>query len=59
VGHEIMGPYPCEQSFFKYCKNDTANTNTGSTVYVGAPPGTAQILAARLGNPNLTFNVCR
>ena len=40
-GYQILGPYPCDKSFFKYCKSDVANSNTGSTIYVGAPIGTA------------------
>jgi len=44
-GYQILGPYPCDKSFFRYCKGDTANSKTGSTIYVGAPIGTAQALA--------------
>ena len=36
-GYQILGPYPCDKSFFKYCKSDVANGKTGSTIYVGAP----------------------
>jgi hypothetical protein len=43
-GYQILGPYPCDKSFFKYCKGATANSKTGSTIYVGAPIGTAQAL---------------
>lgn len=58
VGHGILGPYPCQQSFFKYCKSATANTNTGSTVYVGAPPGMVQNLAVSLNGHVPTLNQC-
>lgn len=58
VGHGILGPYPCQQSFFKYCHSDTANTNTGSTVYVGAPPGMVQNLAVSLNGHVPTLNQC-
>ena len=34
-GYQILGPYPCDKSFFKYCKSDVANGHTGSTIYVG------------------------
>src|SRR6185369_1116409 len=37
VGFQIIGPYPCQQSFFDNCDSAVANTNTGSTIYVGAP----------------------
>jgi len=40
VGYQIAGPYPCQKSFFENCKKRTANKNTGSTLYVGAPTGT-------------------
>ena len=30
--YQILGPYPCDKSFFKYCRNETANTRTGSTI---------------------------
>ncbi len=58
VGHGILGPYPCQQSFFKYCKSDTANTNTGSTIYVGAPPGMVQNLAVTLNGHVPALNQC-
>jgi hypothetical protein len=43
-----MGPYPCDKSFFKYCKGAVANSNTGSTIYVGAPIGAVAGLAVQL-----------
>jgi hypothetical protein len=45
VGYQIAGPYPCQQSFFENCKRKTANKNTGSTLYVGAPTGTGDLVA--------------
>ena len=48
AGYQILGPYPCDKSFFKYCKGAVANSNTGSTIYVGAPIGTAAGLTALL-----------
>jgi hypothetical protein len=47
-GYQILGPYPCDKSFFKYCKGDVATSKTGSTIYVGAPIGTAAGLTALL-----------
>jgi hypothetical protein len=58
-GYQILGPYPCDKSFFKYCKGDTANSKTGSTIYVGAPIGTAQALAVLLNGKATTINECR
>jgi len=45
VGYQIAGPYPCQQPFFENCKRKTANKNTGSTLYVGAPTGTGDLVA--------------
>ena len=58
-GYQILGPYPCDKSFFKYCKSDVANGNTGSTIYVGAPIGTAAALTALLtGKATPPLNEC-
>ena len=57
---QILGPYPCDKSFFKYCKSATANSDTGSTIYVGAPVGTAAALSALLsGKAPPSFNECK
>jgi hypothetical protein len=45
AGYQISGPYPCQKSFLKNCSSATANTHTGSTIYVGAPTGSAKALA--------------
>lgn len=58
-GYQILGPYPCDKSFFKYCKSATANSRTGSTIYVGAPIGTAQALAFLLNGKVPPVNECR
>ena len=59
AGYQILGPYSCDKSFFKYCKGDLANSNTGSTIYVGPPIGTAAGLTAMLtGKPPPSFNEC-
>jgi hypothetical protein len=34
---QAIGPYPCDKSFLRYCKAVTANSRTGSMIYVGAP----------------------
>ncbi len=58
-GYQILGPYPCDKSFFKYCKSEVANGATGSTIYVGAPIGTAAALTALLtGKAAPAFNEC-
>lgn len=35
VGHEILGPYPCRQSWFRFCKDTVSNSRNASTLYVG------------------------
>ena len=54
-----MGPYPCDKSFFKYCKAATANNKTGSTIYVGAPAGTPAALAVQLNGSVPALNECK
>jgi hypothetical protein len=56
--YQILGPYPCDKSFFKYCKGGTANGKTGSTIYVGAPAGTAAALAVQLNGKVPPLNEC-
>jgi hypothetical protein len=58
VGYQIVGPYPCQQSFFDNCKSTTANSNTGSTLYVGAPTGTANLLTFLLTGSVPNENMC-
>jgi hypothetical protein len=55
---QLLGPYPCEQSFFEYCGAATANQKTGSTIYVGAPAGAVAGLAAALGVTVPPLNEC-
>jgi hypothetical protein len=58
VGYNIVGPYPCQKSFFENCKKKTANSNTGSTLYVGAPAGTGDLLAFLLTGTVPPSNRC-
>jgi hypothetical protein len=58
VGYQIVGPYPCQQSFFDNCKSTKANSNTGSTLYVGAPTGTANLLTLLLTGSVPNENMC-
>ena len=58
-GYQILGPYLCDKSFFQYCKAATATSKTGSTIYVGAPIGTAQALAVLLNGKAPPVNECR
>jgi len=59
TGFQIVGPYPCQRDFFKYCNKRTANTQTGSTIYVGAPTGTPRILTRKLDGSVPPLNQCR
>jgi hypothetical protein len=58
VGYQILGPYPCRQSFFENCNKKTANSHTGSTLYVGAPSGTGDLLAKLLTGSVPNSNKC-
>lgn len=58
VGYQIAGPYPCQKSFFQNCKGRTANSKTGSTIYVGAPTGTARLLTFLLTGKNIPPKEC-
>lgn len=59
IGYQIAGPYPCQRSFFQNCNARVANTKTGSTVYVGAPTGTATLLTRLLDGSVPPLNRCR
>jgi hypothetical protein len=58
VGYQIAGPFPCQQSFFENCSRAVANENTGSTLYVGAPTGTGDLLAFLLTGSVPNSNKC-
>ncbi len=59
AGYQIAGPYPCERSFFANCKKAVANTNTGATIYVGAPTGAPRLLTRQLYGRVPPINECR
>jgi hypothetical protein len=58
VGYQIAGPHPCQPSFFANCRRKTANEMTGSTLYVGAPIGTADLVAKLLTGSVPPSNRC-
>jgi hypothetical protein len=58
LGYQIVGPYPCQSSFFQYCNSASANTNTGSTIYVGAPTGGARLFSRGLYGDVPQINRC-
>jgi hypothetical protein len=59
AGYQIVGPYPCQRSFFRYCKMAIANTKTGSQIYVGAPTGVPRLLTRLLNGRVPPINECR
>jgi hypothetical protein len=59
VGYQIAGPFPCDNTYFRYCKSQFANTRTGSTVKVGAPTGTARLLTRLLNGSVPPLHECR
>lgn len=58
VGYQIVGPYPCQESFFDNCTSTTANTTTGSGIVVGAPTGTPRFLTRMLDGGVPRLNHC-
>jgi hypothetical protein len=58
LGYQISGPFPCQQSFFDNCKATTANNMTGSTLFVGAPTGTFDLLSSLLTGAVPNENRC-
>ena len=58
VGYQIAGPYPCRRSFFDNCSSKVANLDTGATIYVGAPTGTARLLTRLLDGSVPPLNTC-
>ncbi len=59
IGYQIVGPYPCENDFFKYCDSATANTDNGSYIYSGAFTGSSRFVSKKLYGLSLPFNRCR
>jgi len=55
---QIAGPNPCQKSFFRYCNRSSAIKKTGSTIYVGAPNGTARFLPRRLDGYGPPLDQC-
>lgn len=59
TGFQIIGPYPCDNKFFKYCDSPTATTDNASTQYVGAPTGSARFLTRQLYGSVPQLNECK
>jgi hypothetical protein len=58
IGYQIVGPYPCRRGFFKNCGSDVANTQTGTTLHMGAPTGTPRLLTRLLDGSVPPINHC-
>jgi hypothetical protein len=58
LGYQIVGPYPCQQSFFQNCRRTTANSKNGAQIYVGAPAGVPLLLTQKLYGSVPQFNQC-
>jgi hypothetical protein len=58
IGYQIVGPYPCQQQFFENCTSASANTDTGSSIAVGAPTGSARFLTEQLNGSVPELNHC-
>jgi hypothetical protein len=57
-GYQMIGPYPCQASFFQNCDSATANTNDGSTIYSGAMTGGIRLFTLLLYGSVPPFNTC-
>ena len=58
IGYQIVGPYPCQQQFFDNCNSAVANTDTGSSIAVGAPTGSPRLLTLALDGSVPELNHC-
>jgi hypothetical protein len=58
LGYQIVGPYPCQKSFFKNCQAPKTSAKTGATIYVGAVTGTPRILTKELYGRVPPLNHC-
>jgi hypothetical protein len=58
-GLEIIGPFPCEQSFFRNCESAVANNKTGTTLYDGTAIGSTVIGTYVLNGRVPPLNTCR
>jgi hypothetical protein len=58
-GLEIIGPYPCDQSFFRNCESAVANNKTGTTLYDGTSIGSTVIGTYVLNKSVPPLNTCR
>lgn len=58
TGYQIVGPYPCQQSFFQNCNRITASKRNGSQIYVGAPAGVPVFLTQQLYGSVPPLNRC-
>ena len=59
AGHQIIGPYPCQSSFFQYCGAAVSNTKTGSTIYAAAATGAVRLNIFLLTGMIPPVHVCR
>ena len=58
-GLEIIGPYPCQQSFLRNCDAAIANSDTGSVLYDGTSIGSTEIGTRLLYGSVPPLNTCR
>ncbi len=58
-GLEIIGPYPCQESFFENCDSTVANSDTGSTLYDGTSIGSTETGTRLLDGSVPPLNTCQ
>lgn len=58
-GLEIIGPYPCQERFFRNCDGTVANNDNGSTLYDGTSIGSTVTGIYLLYGSVPALNTCR
>jgi hypothetical protein len=58
-GYQIIGPYPCQASYFQYCNGAVANTKNGSMIDSGASTGGIRLFTLLLYGSVPPLNECR
>ena len=58
IGYQIVGPYPCQQSYFQNCNRMAASKKNGAQIEVGAPAGVPIFLTQKLYGSVPPINQC-
>jgi hypothetical protein len=58
IGYQIVGPFPCQKSYYQNCKRAQTNKKNGAQIYVGATTGIARVLTKELDGSVPPLNEC-